>query len=80
MRHARAARCTIRLEASDGALQLSIEDDGVGLAELEPRGVGLGSMRERAEELGGTFSVAPRATGGTRLDVMLPLVEAEPVR
>jgi len=80
VRHARAARCTIRLEASDGALQLSIEDDGVGLAELEPRGVGLGSMRERAEELGGTFSVAPRATGGTRVDVMLPLVEAESVR
>ena len=80
VRHARAARCTIRLEASDGALQLSIEDDGVGLAELEPRGVGLGSMRERAEELGGTFSVAPRATGGIRVDVMLPLVEAESVR
>jgi signal transduction histidine kinase len=31
-------------------------------------------MRERAEELGGTFAISSAASGGTRVEVSLPLI------
>lgn len=72
VRHARARHCTVRLVAVD-ALDLTITDDGVGIDPGASGGVGLLSMRERAEELGGTCAVEPRAEGGTRVVVRLPL-------
>jgi signal transduction histidine kinase len=38
-------------------MQITIEDDGVGLPAAVVPNVGLHSMRERAEELGGIISV-----------------------
>ncbi len=72
-------QCTIRLQLIDGALHLSVEDNGSGLPEVVHRGVGLASMRERAEEVGGTFGIAGRPGGGTNVKVSLPLLEVEPV-
>jgi signal transduction histidine kinase len=40
-------------------------------------GMGLTSMRERADELGGTCHIQPRAGGGTRVTVELPIGPAE---
>lgn len=55
--------------------QIEIIDDGRGLPNPLTPGVGLNSMRERAEELGGTFSVRGRETGGTHITVILPIHE-----
>lgn len=71
-RHAEATTCRIRFCLGD-ALNLEIADDGIGMP-INPRaGVGLGSMRERAAELGGTCTVEPLRTGGTRVLARLPL-------
>lgn len=74
VRHASARRCDIVVTA-DSVLTLEITDDGTGLPERVDPGVGLSSMRERAEELGGSFTVADRAGGGTRAYARIPLVE-----
>lgn len=72
LRHAGAQRCQIKM--SVGAdLELTISDDGHGLAESQRSGVGLVSMRERATELGGTFKVESSPAGGTVIRVNLPL-------
>jgi signal transduction histidine kinase len=70
-RHAGAHRCAVYL-AVNGALELEVVDDGVGLAGAKA-GVGLTTMRERAEELGGALVVEPAAGGGTRVLARLPL-------
>ena len=44
----------------DAVLELTVEDDGVGLGPDVLRGVGLTSMHRRAEELGGRLSSRPR--------------------
>ncbi len=77
VKHAHAHQCQIalRLSESPPRLQVTIEDDGVGLPEKVRANVGLRSMRERAEELGGTFEIQSRATGGTGVTVALPLTE-----
>jgi signal transduction histidine kinase len=71
-KHARARWCAVRLRAGE-ALDLSVEDDGVGMPAEAGAGVGLHSMRERAAELGGDCRIEPRPGGGTRVAVRLPL-------
>ncbi|MEV8371603.1 sensor histidine kinase [Kribbella sp. NPDC056861] len=73
-RHASASRCDLDLRLVDGsALQLTVQDDGIGIAEEVVAGVGMLSLRERAAELGGESSVTCPAEGGTVVRVRLPL-------
>ena len=75
VRHAHARHCDLRLTLDEpaGWLTLSIQDDGSGLSPSHGVGVGLISMRERAEELGGTCTIEPVESGGTRVLARLPL-------
>lgn len=55
---------------------LKVMDDGVGIAEESVQGtesLGLAGMRERAERVGGEWSIAAMATGGTRVVAKIPL-------
>jgi signal transduction histidine kinase len=72
-RHSAATHCLVRVRLGD-ALEVEVEDDGVGIRPGTPRGVGLNAMRERATEVGGTFHVEPGAdAAGTRVVAHLPL-------
>jgi signal transduction histidine kinase len=71
LRHADARRAAVRVDAgADGALSLSIIDDGRGVVDGDgaraPRslGAGLRGMRERAEASGGRLTAGPRPQGG----------------
>jgi signal transduction histidine kinase len=72
VRHAMASRCTVTLRATD-ALELRVDDDGVGVGAPARHGFGLASMRRRSEELNGTFELLTGAGAGTHLVVRLPL-------
>jgi signal transduction histidine kinase len=74
-RHAGASSARISLRAAGGQVELEIEDDGRGIAAeeiLKPRSLGLKGMRERFAYLGGSFEVARRPGGGTRVRVRVP--------
>jgi signal transduction histidine kinase len=72
--HAHAQSCLVRLEVMNKQfLHLSIIDDGCGLPDDYHAGVGITSMRERVAELGGKYTIAAEAEGGTCVDVWLPL-------
>lgn len=75
LQHAEARRCRVTL-ALAGGMVLEVADDGCGLPPTPQLGIGLRSMRERAAELGGTFTIEPRAEGGTCVRVWLPLTKA----
>ena len=72
LRHSGGRWCRIGVEMN-GALQVLVEDDGVGLPEHFRAGVGITSMRERAAELGGTCSVSRREPSGTSVRAVLPV-------
>lgn len=74
LRHGRAGRITVRLEAAEATLRLAITDDGVGPPATLPREghYGLRWLAERVEALGGRFALEPVAPHGARLRVELP--------
>lgn len=71
-KHARATSCAVRLEDGEGALTLTIRDDGVGPPTERGVGVGLTSMRERAAELGGSLTLAAAPGGGACVTAIIP--------
>jgi two-component system sensor histidine kinase UhpB len=81
-RHADATRIDVRVgERSDGSIEWSVEDDGVGLdsAEAAPhRGNGLAGMRERVWAHGGTIEIEPSARGQARTGVRIRAHFARP--
>jgi len=77
-RHAHASRVTIFAEALDGAVVVSIRDDGVGFEFDEARLAREGklgllrSMRGRAEALGGSMDVRTAPGHGTEIEFRFP--------
>jgi signal transduction histidine kinase len=71
-KYAEASLVRVGVEARDGALRLTIRDDGVGGAD-PARGSGLVGLRDRVEALGGELDVESPEGGGTALLVVIPL-------
>jgi PAS domain S-box-containing protein len=72
VKHAHASAVRVAVEASDGALGLSIRDDGRGGAD-PARGSGLIGLTDRVDALGGTIEVASPVGAGTTLLIKLPI-------
>jgi signal transduction histidine kinase len=70
-KHAQATVIDMRADGCDGALTLSISDDGIGGAD-PGRGSGIIGLKDRVEALGGTISVLSPPGHGTALHVQLP--------
>jgi signal transduction histidine kinase len=76
-RHAAARHVVVTLDGDEGALALTVEDDGRGFGTLDDAGPGEGHfgialMRERAASIGARLSVGPGAAGGTRVRLEVP--------
>ena len=67
VRHGKAKAVTITLSSDNGAVTMSVEDNGIGLPEGPYKGDGLGLriMKYRADTIGASISVTRRPTGGT---------------
>jgi signal transduction histidine kinase len=70
-KHAQASVIDMRVDGCDGALALSISDDGIGGADPS-RGSGIIGLKDRVEALGGTISVLSPPGHGTALHIQLP--------
>jgi len=75
-RHAQARRCLLHLAIDSEILYLDISDDGQGIPVGHRIGVGLHAMYERAKELGGSCTLTSDSSGGTTIQVRLPLAGA----
>lgn len=76
VRHAHATRAAITFAADDTQAEVTIADDGIGMAAAE-EGNGLRGLRERVQQLGGTVSLGPAnlagaARPGTAITVRIP--------
>jgi PAS domain S-box-containing protein len=74
IKHSGSQRATVSLTGTEDTLQLRITDDGIGFDPAAvTEGLGLVSMRERLSLIGGTIAIDSRPSGGTRIDVRIPV-------
>lgn len=73
-KHAAATRVESLLAVDDSRLEISVSDDGVGIAASRhgPEGHGLKNMQRRVREQGGVLSIYSQPGAGTRLVMELP--------
>ena len=73
-KHASASLVTISVEAKNGSLELSVQDNGQGFGQpLTSHGFGLVGMKERIESLGGMFNFRSDLGLGVHIEASLPL-------
>lgn len=72
---ARHARVVVRVRTRDGSpfAEVEVTDDGRARSGTSGSGLGHIGLRERAQSLGGAVEVGPRATGGYRVRLRVPL-------
>jgi two-component system, NarL family, sensor histidine kinase UhpB len=81
IRHANPKAIDVRVEdhgkspATDAGarLELTVRDDGSGIATGRPQGFGLRGMRERVQALGGDFTIQTGSGRGTCVRIVIPL-------
>ncbi len=74
VRHSQGTRAHVGIAMREGALSLTIADNGVGAATTVRAGhYGVRGMQERAESHGGSISFRPGAEGGLEVQVLLPV-------
>lgn len=76
IRHAQATRVDVRLEQQEGALVMTVSDNGRGISEEEvagSRSLGLVGMRERATLVGGELTLHGAPGKGTTVMLRVPL-------
>lgn len=74
IRHAQPQSLTISLSYRKNAVDLIVEDDGVGFASgAESLGFGLQGMRKRAESISATLEIESSPGNGTQVKVTAPL-------
>ena len=77
-RHSGAKRAWVRLRFLPNAVELEVEDHGVGFAEHpNRRGIGLVAMRERSELMGGHIVFSRLPEGGTLVHLDVPKERVE---
>ncbi|MFZ0761130.1 MAG: sensor histidine kinase [Candidatus Sulfotelmatobacter sp.] len=77
-RHSGAKQAGVRLRFLPEALELEVEDHGIGLGERPAKqGIGLVAMRERAELMGGRIVFSTPVAGGTLLHLKVPRERVE---
>lgn len=74
VRHARAERIELKLERRDGAVVLTVRDDGCGIEPGHLRSAtGVAGMRERALLVGGSLNVSGSPANGTDVQLRVPV-------
>jgi signal transduction histidine kinase len=79
LKHARVRTAKVSLRRVGEALEIDVEDQGVGFASAHSNvgtahgRFGLFSVREQMSRLGGTVEIAPNEPRGTRVSMRLPL-------
>jgi signal transduction histidine kinase len=71
VKHASASKVAVRAVRENGALLLTVSDDGIGGA-IARRGSGLAGLKDRVAAHGGTLEIVSPRGEGTRIEVAIP--------
>jgi signal transduction histidine kinase len=72
-RHSGAKNALVSVQQTEGAIVLTVKDDGSGFEAAKTRGLGLIGMEERVKQLGGRLEIESQPGHGTLLRATLPM-------
>jgi signal transduction histidine kinase len=73
-KHSRAEHVRLSVVEHDGAIEVSVEDDGVGFdATASHQGFGLPGMRERVSMVGGSLELSSTPGAGATIRAVIPV-------
>ena len=80
IKHAQAGQVWVDLSREDSTVNLTVQDNGIGMDEetSESNGIGLAGLRERITVVGGTLKISSAPKRGTILSAQFPLVQDRP--
>ena len=78
VKHARAGQVWVELSQEDDTVNLTVQDNGIGMDEEASRsnGIGLAGLRERITVAGGTLQISSAPGRGTILSAQFPFLES----
>jgi signal transduction histidine kinase len=77
IKHSGASLVTIDVQSTETSVRATLEDDGIGGA-MVGAGTGLSGLFDRMDALGGTLTLSSPPTGGTRVELDLPVGSGSP--
>ena len=84
LKHSNASKSIVRVEDKSGKLIISIQDNGDGFDKSlipEKDGLGINQIDARIQMMKGDFKIDSNAENGTKIDIILPILEKEsPIR
>jgi signal transduction histidine kinase len=80
VKHAQASQVWVDLSAEDEMVNLTVQDNGIGISREKSRsnGIGLAGLRERITIAGGTLNISSTPKRGTVLSAQFPLSNSRP--
>lgn len=73
IKHAKASKVKIVLKEESDALQLLVEDDGIGWSRNHQHSDGLRSVKDRMKILEGKIKIESKENKGTKITVLIPI-------
>ena len=75
LKHAKASEIDIQLVLHHDLINISIEDNGVGInKDMIKKGIGLSNIENRISRLNGKLNIENSIEGGTIINIDIPLV------
>jgi signal transduction histidine kinase len=80
VKHAKASQVWVDLSAEDEMVNLTVQDNGIGISQEKSgsNGIGLAGLRERITIAGGTLNISSTPKRGTVLSAQFPLSNSRP--
>ncbi len=83
LKHSNATRAIVKIEDKEGKLFIYIKDNGEGFDKQEAvkkDGLGINQIDARIQMMKGEFHIDSNAETGTKIDIVLPILEIEVTR
>ncbi|WP_127593519.1 sensor histidine kinase [Paenibacillus lautus] len=79
LRHSKAEKMDIRIHRRQNTVRVMLRDDGIGfeLDDKKQTSYGLSTMQERVTEIGGSVQFITAPGKGTRIEIVVPLINDE---